>query len=200
MKLRDKIMKIALISVLCIIGFVFPVMADEKETVANLLKERTEAVVKVLQKNDIDEQVKKSLIMNIIGPIFDFQLIAKLTLGKANWGKLSEKQQKVFVDLLVDRLQNLIFDKSELFYCMEISFKPAVVHGNKVYVPINIATLDTPLKMIYKFYSSDEGWKSYDVEVNGVSLIKSYQVQFSEILKSGNAEDLLARLRKPVEE
>jgi ABC-type transporter MlaC component len=177
MKLRDKIMKIALISVLCIIGFVFPVMADEKETVANLLKERTEAVVKVLQKNDIDEQVKK-----------------------ANWGKLSEKQQKVFVDLLVDRLQNLIFDKSELFYCMEISFKPAVVHGNKVYVPINIETKDTPLEMLYKFYSSDEGWKSYDVEVNGVSLIKSYQVQFSEILKSGNAEDLLARLRKPVEE
>ncbi|MDA3897763.1 MAG: ABC transporter substrate-binding protein [Desulfobacteraceae bacterium] len=175
-------------------------MADEKETVANLLKERTEAVVKVLQKNDIDEQVKKSLIMNIIVPIFDFQLIAKLTLGKANWGKLSEKQQKVFVDLLVDRLQNLIFDKSELFYCMEISFKPAVVHGNKVYVPINIETKDTPLEMLYKFYSSDEGWKSYDVEVNGVSLIKSYQVQFSEILKSGNAEDLLARLRKPVEE
>ncbi len=193
-------MKSILISVLCIVGFAFPVMADEKETVANLLKERTEAVLIVLQKNDIDEQVKKSLIMNIVGPIFDFQLIAKLSLGKTNWGKLSKNQQKVFVDLLVKRLQNSIFDKSELFYCMEITFKPAIAHGNKVYVPINIATKDRPLKMIYKFYFSDEGWKSYDVEVNGVSLIKSYQAQFSEILKSGNAEDLLARLRKPVEE
>jgi phospholipid transport system substrate-binding protein len=181
-------------------GFAFPAMAGEKEAVANLLREKTEAVLTVLQKNDIDAQAKKSLVMNIVGPIFDFQLIAKLSLGKSNWGKLSEKQQKDFVDLLVKRLQNSILDKSELFYSMEISFKPAIAHGNKVYVPINVVTKDTPLEMIYKFYSSGEGWKSYDVEVNGVSLVKSYQAQFSEILKSGNAEYLLASLRKPVEE
>jgi len=193
-------MKSILISVLCIIGFAFPVMADDKETVANLLQERTEAVLNVFQKNDINEQVKKSLIMNIVGPIFDFQLIAKLSLGKANWGKLSKKQQKVFIGLLVTRLQNAFFDKSAMFYYMKISFKPAVIHGNKVYVPINVETKDTPLEMVYKFYSSDEGWKSYDVEINGVSLVKSYQAQFSEILKSGNAEYLIASLRKPVEE
>ena len=46
------------------------------------------------------------------------------------------------------------------------------------------------------FDSSSGGWKAYDVEVNGVSLIKSYQAQFSEILKKGTAEDLLAELRK----
>lgn len=193
-------MKRVIITLICLLGFAFPVMADEKEAVANLLKERTEAVLEVLQKNDIDEQMKKSLIMNIIGPILDFQLIAKLSLGKANWGKLSEKQQKDFVDLLVKRLQNLFVDKSVMFYCMQISYEPAIVHGNKIYVPINVETKDAPLEMLYKFYSSDEGWKSYDIEVNGVSLIKSYQAQFSEILKSGNPEDLLASLKKPVED
>ena len=134
--------------------------------------------------------------MNIIGPILDFQLIAKLSLGKANWGKLSEKQQKDFVDLLVERLQNSFIEKSVMFYCMQISYKPAIAHGNKIYVPINVETKDDPLEMLYKFYSSDEGWKSYDVEVNGVSLIKSYQAQFSEIFKNGTAEDLLKELRK----
>ena len=50
--------------------------------------------------------------------------------------------------------------------------------------------------MLYKFYSSSEGWKAYDVEVNGVSLIKSYQAQFSEIFKNGTVEDLLKELKK----
>ena len=38
--------------------------------------------------------------------------------------------------------------------------------------------------------------EAYDVEVNGVSLIKSYQAQFAEIFKNGTAEDLLTGLRK----
>lgn len=191
-------MKSAFITVLCILGITFPVLADEKENVENMLKEKTDAILAILEKKDVDKHVQKKQIMDILGPIIDFQLISKLTLGKTNWGELSEKQQKEFVNLFTMRLEKSFLDKSAMYCCVEISFKPAFTHGNKIFVPVEIETKDTPLEILYKFYSSREGWKTYDVEINGVSLIKSYQAQFSEILKSGNAEDLLVSLKKPV--
>ena len=134
--------------------------------------------------------------MDVVGPIIDFQLMAKLTLGKTNWGRLKEKQQTEFVDLFVARLKKSYLDKSSMYCCVEIAFKTAIKRRNKVYVPIEVETKDSPFKMLYKFYSSSEGWKAYDVEVKGVSLIKSYQAQFAEVLKNGTPEDLLTKLRK----
>jgi phospholipid transport system substrate-binding protein len=193
-------MKTVLIAILCALGLSSPVLADDLKTVENLLKERTEVVLDILKDTTLDEQTKKKQVMDIVGPIIDFKLMAKLTLGKTNWGKLNEKQQSEFKDLFVARLEQSYLDKSSLYCCVDIHFQPAFKRGNKVYVPIDVETKDNPLEMLYKFYSSSEGWKAYDVEVNGVSLIKSYQAQFSEILKSGNAKDLLASLKKPVED
>jgi phospholipid transport system substrate-binding protein len=197
-------MKTILIAVLCVLGLAFPGpadiladdLADDLKTVENLLKERTEVVLDILKDATLDEPLKKKQIMDVVGPIIDFQLMAKLTLGKTNWGKLNENQQAEFVDLFVARLKKSYLDKSSMYCCVEIAFKPAFKRGNKVYVPIGVETKDNPLEMLYKFYSSSEGWKAYDVEVNGVSLIKSYQAQFFEVLKNGTPEDLLTELRK----
>lgn len=189
-------MKTVLIAVFCVLGLVFPVLAEDLKVVEDLLKERTEVVLDILKDTTLDDNQKKNQVMDIVGPIIDFQLMAKLTLGKTNWGKLNKKQQTEFVDLFVARLQQSYLEKSSLYCCVEIHFQPAFKRGNKVYVPIEVETKDSPLEMLYKFYSSSEGWKAYDVEVNGVSLIKSYQAQFAEIFKNGTAEDLLKGLRK----
>jgi phospholipid transport system substrate-binding protein len=189
-------MKTVLIGVLCVLGLAFPVLAEDLKVVEDLLKERTEVVLDILKDSTLDENVKKKQIIDVVGPIIDFQLMAKLTLGKTNWGKLNEKQQTEFVDLFVARLEKSYLDKSSMYCCVEIAFKPAFKRGNKVYIPIEVETKDNPLEMLYKFYSSSEGWKAYDVEVNGVSLIKSYQAQFAEIFKNGTAEDLFKELRK----
>ncbi len=189
-------MKSVLIALLCLLWLAFPVMADQKDTVANLLKEKTEAVLKVLEEKNVDEQVIKNRIMDIVGPIIDFKLMAKLTLGKTNWGKLNKSQQKEFVDLFVARLEKSYSERSSMYCCVKVDYKPAFVRRNKIYVPILVETNDKPLEMLYKFYSSSDGWKVYDVEVNGLSLVKSYQGQFSEVLKTGTAEDLLTELKK----
>jgi len=193
-------MKHAFLTAMCILGLALPVMADDVGTVEKLLREKTETVLTILKKNDIEEQIKKNRIMETISPIIDFQLMAKLTLGKNNWGKLSEKQHKEFVDLFVERLKRSYLDKSSLFDDEKVVYKPGFSKGNKVHVPLDIISNEKSIELLYKFYSSRQGWKAYDIEINGVSLIKSYQAQFSEVLKSGTAEDLMASLRKPVKE
>lgn len=174
--------------------------ANDVSAVEQLLKTKTEAVLEILRNKTLDEAVKKDQIMGLIEPIIDFPLMSKLTLGKANWGKLSADQQTEFVGFFVDRLKRSYLDKTTVYNGEKVAYRPGVQKGNKVNVPVDIITNDKPIELLYKFYSSDTGWKAYDLEINGVSLIKSYQAQFTEMLKTGTPEDLLTELKKPVEE
>jgi phospholipid transport system substrate-binding protein len=40
------------------------------------------------------------------------------------------------------------------------------------------------------------GWRVYDVVIEGVSLIHTYRSQYNHILKSGEIEDLLTKMRE----
>jgi phospholipid transport system substrate-binding protein len=51
--------------------------------------------------------------------------------------------------------------------------------------------------MLYKLYSSNNSWKIYDIEIEGVSIIRSYRSQFNEILLKGTIDDLLKKMEKP---
>jgi phospholipid transport system substrate-binding protein len=51
--------------------------------------------------------------------------------------------------------------------------------------------------MLYKLYSADNTWKIYDVEIEGVSIIRSYRSQFNEILQKGTFDELLQKMERP---
>jgi phospholipid transport system substrate-binding protein len=40
-------------------------------------------------------------------------------------------------------------------------------------------------------------YRIYDIEIEGVSILRSYRSQFNDVLGRGKPEDLLKRLRKP---
>ena len=43
-------------------------------------------------------------------------------------------------------------------------------------------------------------WKIYDLEIKGVSVIRTYRSQFAEILERGTIGDLIKKLETPVKE
>ena len=59
------------------------------------------------------------------------------------------------------------------------------------------------MSVVYKMHiapNRKQGWRIYDVEVQGVSLIKTYRSQFAEVLSKGSIEDLLQKLEQPAGE
>ncbi len=42
-------------------------------------------------------------------------------------------------------------------------------------------------------------WKIYDVEIQGVSIIRSYRSQFYQILQNGTFDELLLKLEESVD-
>lgn len=187
-------------TVLIIFVTVHPALAANQPTAEELLKENLAAVFAVLNQQSLGEDAKKKEIERIVNPMFDFPLMAKLTLGKKYWPGLSADRRERFTKLFIERLRASYLNRLTLYTDEKVQYEPAVTVKKKVQIPTYLVSKDDKISILYKFYDSSSGWRIYDLEVQGVSIIRSYRSQFHEILRSGSFDDLLAKLEKTAED
>jgi phospholipid transport system substrate-binding protein len=123
--------------------------------------------------------------------------MAKLTLGKKYWPDLSEEKRARYIQLFINRLKTSYLDKLTLYTDEKVVFEPPVQVGKKVQIPTQLVSKERKTSILYKLYKSEEAWKVYDLEIQGVSIIRSYRSQFDEILQKGTIDDLLKKLEQP---
>jgi len=190
-------MKNLIYAVLFTLLFSQAAVADDKKEAEEVLKGKLETVISVLEKKELNEETKKKEIIEIVTPMFNFSLMSKLTLGKKHWPGLKKEQKDKFIELFTKRLKDSYLDKMMLYTDEKIEYKESVQVGKKVQIPTILTSKDNKISMLYKLYKSKQGWKIYDIEIQGVSLISTYRSQFNEILRNKTVDDLLAKLEKP---
>jgi phospholipid transport system substrate-binding protein len=173
------------------------VTADDKSAAEEFLKSNLDAVFAVLQKKDLSQQAKTSQVEEIVTPMFDFKLMAKLSLGKKYWPGLSPEQKDRFTELFIERLRRSYLDKLTSYTDEKVVYESPLVDNKKVHVPTQLISKGNKISMLYKLYSSNNSWKIYDIEIEGVSIIRSYRSQFNEILQKGTFDDLLKQMKEP---
>ena len=176
-----------------------PVMADDKRDAEEIVKGKLDAVFAVLQKKDLDQQAKKKEINEIVTPMFDFALMAKLTLGKKHWPSLPREKKEKFTELYIELLKTSYLDKLALYTDEKVIFEPPAQVKKKVHIPTQLVSKDRKTSILYKLYKPADDWKVYDLEIQGVSIIRSYRSQFGEILQNGTIDDLLRKMEKPAD-
>ena len=173
------------------------VTADDKSAAEEFLKSNLDAVFTALQKKDLPPEARNSQVVEIVTPMFDFKLMAKLSLGKKYWPDLSQDQRERFTELFIERLRRSYLDKLTAYTDEKISYESPIAVKKKVHVPTQLISKGNKISMLYKLYPSSNSWKIYDVEIQGVSIIRSYRSQFKEILQKGTFDDLLKQMEKP---
>jgi phospholipid transport system substrate-binding protein len=173
---------------------------DPKE----LLQAKWDTILLVVEKKDADQQAKEKEITKIVNPIFDFQVMAQLSLGRTHWPKLTPPQREQFIKLFTERLIHSYVKKVMLYTNETILFKTAVPQKKEriIYIPVELISKDKKINMLYKLRKTGPpkgDWKIYDVEIQGVSILLTYRAQFDDILRNGTIKDLLSQLEKPPE-
>ena len=174
-------------------------MAENRPSAEEVLKENLAAVFEVLNNQDLNQEGKKNKILEIVDPMFDFSLMAKLSLGRKYWPGLTQEQKDEFTRLFVKRLRASYLDRLTLYTDETVLYEPSIEVKQKIRIPTYLVSKDKKFSILYKFHNSETSWKIYDLEIQGVSIIQSYRSQFHEILSSGTFEDLLNKLEQPVE-
>ena len=183
--------------VIILLSFSQPAVADEKHEIDNLLKTNLDAVLTVLQKKDLDQQAKNKEIVDLVTPMFDFELMARLSLGKKHWSGLTQDKKERFTELFIKRLKASYLKNFTLYTDEKVIYEPSFQVKNKIHTPTYLVSNEKKISILYKFYEAQDRWKIYDMEIQGVSIIRSYRSQFSSILENGTADDLLLKLEDP---
>jgi phospholipid transport system substrate-binding protein len=192
-------MKNLLVAVISLLLFYQPAAADDKSEVEKLLKKNLDAVFTILQQKDLDPQAKNGEIVDIVTPMFDFELMARLSLGKKHWPELSQEKKERFTELFIKRLKASYLKNFTLYTDEKLFYEPSVQVKKKIHAPTYLVSKDKKISILYKFYKTEQNWKIYDLEIQGVSIIRSYRSQFSDILESGTVDDLLLKLENPAD-
>lgn len=161
-----------------------------------LLEAKWHAVAKVLRNKELERKLREKIIDGIMSPVFDFELMAKLSLGKTHWPKLTASQQARFTQLFTELLKNSYRDKIMLYRDEKVLFESSVREKNSVHIPMVLVSNGKDTAILYKLRRISQCWKIYDVEIEGVSILLTYRSQFDDVLGRGTVKDLLSQLEK----
>lgn len=196
MNLYSSIIRIA--ATLVVLIFSTTVFAGEA---MNQLRGPIEQVIEILKdpnyKAPDKKQEQREKIFAITNQAFDFIEMSKRSLGK-NWRTFTPEQRKNFTDVFADHLNNTYMDKVQNQYQDEtVEFIDEEKLGDdKAVVKSFIKRRSVNVPVDYSMILVDKRWRVYDVNIEGVSLIKNYRSQFDELLAKETPEQVIERLRK----
>ncbi len=168
------------------------------------LRRSIDQVLSVLEDPEMNSALRagerRAALRKIAGDIFDFAEITKRALGP-HWQARTPAERGEIVRLFSNLLERSYVAKIELYNGERIAFTGESVDGELAIVRTRIVTRQgSEIPVEYRMLRRGDRWLTYDLTIEGVSLVSNYRGQFNKILQSGSYSDLVKRLREAVED
>lgn len=187
---------------LLIISIIITMYASDIDDIKIKFKSVTDTIITVVQNKDFTSDVRNNIIVETITPMFDFKLMAKLSLGK-KWKTIDKDTQKEFIKLYVKRMKKSYSSKIDKYTDEKIMVNSLKqVKKTRAVLNTSLVSSGDKVEVVYKFYKPKKQtknkniWLAYDVIIDGVSIIKTDKAQFKAVLKESTIQELMERLRK----
>ncbi len=171
-----------------LISFLFsvPSYASHHESALTDLQVVTEALITTVTENREEmtnhRMVLYSTVDEIIRPTFDFRRVSGLALGK--WWRKATDAQKVQFENEFSNLVIRTYATAIIGYTNhDIKWKLSDPIKNKVKVSAKITDSNgVVVDVVFKMAQSKryEGWRIYDVTIEGISIILTYRSTFND--------------------
>jgi phospholipid transport system substrate-binding protein len=170
--------------------------ALKKDEIEKEMANRIDNVLLVLKNKDLSKEEKKKEVINIVDDTFDFELMAKIALGKNTWASISEKKQKEFSITFEDKIKKSYSDKLELYNDQKVKILSLEPYNNsRLQLKTELVGKEGTYSINYNFYEKDGEWFIYDVDLIGVSIIQTYRQQFGGLLKEKSFDEMFAQFK-----
>lgn len=165
-----------------------------------LVKNTANDVLEIVRKDkDIqsgDMRKISALAEEKILPHFDFERMSRMVLGK-NWSRASKEQQQQFISEFRSLLIRTYASALAKYRNQTIEYKPMRAQPGDTDVTVRTQIVQPggqPLPIDYSLVKRDDGWKVYDVVIEGVSLVTNYRGQFATEVRQSGMDGLIQRL------
>lgn len=162
-------------------------------------REAVERVFKILRdpelKGDANATRRWATVAKMSEQIFDFGETAKRSLGQ-HWEARTSAERAEYVRLFTDLIQRSYVSRVDRYGAEKMAFRGETIDGNQAVVRTALLLNDRgQMALDYKMHRTSDRWQVYDINIEGVSLVANYRVQFNKVIRSESYEALIARLK-----
>ena len=187
---------------LAFLGFVTAAGAQElgpEQLVQKITEEVLTAIKSDKQLAAGDKQKAMRLAEQKVLPYVDFEEATRLAVGRA-WPQASPEQKKQLVSEFRNMLVRTYSNAIEGYQGQTLKVLPS--RGGKQQEAQGEATVRAqfvraggqPLPMEFQMRKTGQGWKVYDIAVEGISLVPTYRSEFDAVVKQEGIDGLIKRL------
>ncbi|MFA7281707.1 MAG: ABC transporter substrate-binding protein [Sterolibacterium sp.] len=166
-----------------------------------LVKNVTNEVLSIV-RSDQDIQAGSNekaieLIETKVQQHFNFVRMARLALGR-NWKKANETQKKQIADEFHRLLVRTYSMALTEYKNQTVKFLPFNMNPGATDVKVQAKIVQNgarPISFNYYLGKLPTGWKVYDIEVSGISLVINYRSSFADEVRNNGIEGLIESLQ-----
>jgi phospholipid transport system substrate-binding protein len=136
------------------------------------------------------------LVDQVLLPHFDTEYSARLVLGK-HWTTANDTQRQRFIKAFYKSLLNNYGDALVDFTADRLKVFPYTGDANAPFATVRTQVRKSDGSQVAVNYSlrrTDQGWKAWDVVIEGISYVKSFRDDFSSEIDQKGLDEVIARL------
>lgn len=167
-----------------------------------LVRETTDRVLQALEQNKErlknDPQAVQALVSEIVLPHFDFELMSRLVLARS-WREASADQRQRFVNEFRQLLIRTYGTSLSQYSNQKVEYLPSQPDPDpkRATVRTQIRQSDgPPVPVVYQLRQTKDGWKVFDVVIEGISLVQNYRTSFAAEIRQGGLDALIQRIQE----
>jgi phospholipid transport system substrate-binding protein len=174
-------------------------LAETQTSPRNEIQQTIDSIIKTVESlpGDSQKSQRRSKLREIINPKFDFDEMARRSLG-ANWNDISAEQQKDFTSVFSELLARTYLSKIETVKPGMVKVETEQVESPKALVKTVVLSKGDTFPIDYKLVFKDGHWRVYDVVIENIGLVANYRNEFSGIIRKDKFSGLMERLRQKV--
>ena len=146
---------------------------------------------------DTNENYLKSKVDELVVPKLDIELMSKLVLGKKNWLSMNKLYQKRFQLAFRGLMVRTYMKSLTSFDGEKIKFLPYKKGKRMDIARVKSVYLlrEGELNVNYSLKMNRSGsWKVYDINIDGISLLKNYRSDFKSHIQRNGIDSLIEEL------
>lgn len=166
-----------------------------------LVKNVTNEVLEIVRKDkDIQSGNTRKAIELVeakVLPNFNFLRMTQLAVAR-DWRQASAAQQKALTDEFRTLLVRTYSKALTEYRNQTIDFKPVKAQPSDTDVKVRTEIKQSgakPVELDYYLEKTAAGWKVYDIEVGGISLVTNYRESFASEVRNGGIDGLIKTLQ-----
>jgi phospholipid transport system substrate-binding protein len=171
--------------------------APEPDVLIRSTVQEVLAIVK--QDKDIQSGNQKKILELVdakVLPHFDFERMTRLAVGKG-WRSATPEQKQTLVTEFRNLLVRTYTSAFTRYRDQTVEIKPIKIPADADDVVIRTLIVKQgaqPIAVDYEMEKTADGWKAFDLSVEGASLVTTYRGTFSEQLQQGGIDGLIKTL------